>query len=89
MKITASQLRKIIAEEVSNAMNEAPDMGSQGFEYIIGDLLLGKPLTVPMAFELARIAGQPVDGIMSALYDDPKYSKVARRLERELLKREG
>jgi len=70
-------------------MNEAPDMGSQPFEYIIGDLLLGKPLNVRTAFELARIAGQPMDGIISALYDDPKYSKVARRLDRELLKREG
>ncbi len=89
MKITAAQLRKIIAEEVKMVMNEAPGMETQGFEYIIGDLLNGKPLTVPMAFELARIAGQPMDGIVSALYDDPVYSKVAKRLERELLKREG
>ena len=89
MKITAVQLKQIIAEEVSNVMNEAPGMETQGFEYIIGDLLNGKPLTVPMAFELARIAGQPMDGIISALYDDPVYSKVAKRLERELLQREG
>ena len=89
MKITAAQLKQIIAEEVSNVMNEAPGMETQGFEYIIGDLLNGKPLTVPMAFELARIAGQPMDGIISALYDDPVYSKVAKRLERELLQREG
>ena len=87
MKITATQLKQIIAEEVSNVMSEAPGMESKGFEYIIGDLLNGKPLTVPVAFELARIAGQPMDGIVSALYDDPVYSKVAKRLERELLKR--
>ena len=89
MKITATQLKQIIAEEVSNVMNEAPGMETQGFEYIIGHLLIGKPLTVPMAFELAIIAGQPMDGIISALYDDPKYARVAKRLERELLKREG
>lgn len=70
-------------------MSEAPGMESEGFEYIIGHLLNGKPLTVPMAFELARIAGQPMDGIVSALYDDPAYSRAAKRLERELLKREG
>ena len=102
MKITATQLKQIIAEEVSNVMNEAPGTETQGFEYVIGDLLngkqltvpmadllIGKPLTVSMAFELARIAGQPMDGIISALYDDPKYLKVAKRLERELLKRDG
>jgi len=89
MKITAAQLKQIIAEEVSNVMNEAPGMESEGFEYIIGDLLNGAKLTVPMAFELARIAGQPMDGIISAIYDDPDYRAAAKRLERELLKREG
>ena len=89
MKITATQLKQIIAEEVSNVMNEAPGVEPQGFEYIIGDLLSGKLLTVPMAFELARIAGQPMDGIISALYDDPKYLKVAKRLERGLLARDS
>ena len=92
MKITVNQLRRIIKEEVSSVVNEAPlpaDLGSQGFEYIIGDLLLGKPLKVSDAFLLASMANQPMDGIISALYDDPKYSRVAKRLERELLKREG
>jgi len=88
MKLTATQLRRIIAEEVSNVMNEAPDpnLGTQGLEYIIGDLLQGTPFTLSHARDIIRIAGLDNDKeyMLSALRDDPDYKVAASKFRRLL-----
>ena len=91
MKITATQLKQIIAEEVSNVMNEAPggkNLGTQNLEYIIGDLLQGTQFNLSHAREIIRIAGlnNDIGFMLSALKDDPDY-KIAAQQFRKLLPR--